>query len=512
MFYFIFVIIVFILIFIMREDKRKADKFLIVSLAAFMLDIAAMILYTSKDVYYYNVLNHYFSFPESVWRVMMYSSIPRSFLIRGMNFFSLMYMYFSFRFAQTFMSDFYKNSRDYAKRILLVVFAIMFVIFDPGIDTRLYMIFCGKYLTPVQIEQLSGIVIICSRIICIGIVIYGMIKVFISNLRVSKMNFFKGYSMLECLCYLSVSIAYLFIFWFAPTVLVDVSKLSGYVNFRQVPLSQGNAFIYRIFPYYLFFASIFLLFVTINYIRLQRKWDDNKLEISRQIDASETTSKAFCHYLKNEILALQSGLEMLEVGDESKDSKKELMEECDYLYGRLDEIHRSTKMSELTLRRCSLPEPMDMITLHMASCLSTCSIEKSYAESLPDIMADASYFEQAIHNILSNAAEAMQSNDKSSNIIKIEIRSIDNSLQLSISDNGKGIAQRDLDKIFNPFVSSQSIKKHWGIGLSLTYKIISAHGGGISVSSVEKEGTTFVISMPAVGANISMGENTGWTR
>ena len=71
--------------------------------------------------------------------------------------------------------------------------------------------------------------------------------------------------------------------------------------------------------------------------------------ITRQIDAADTTSKAFCHYMKNEILALQSEIDLLEVGTDNMQMKQQILKDCGNLYDRLDEIHRSTKMSKRVL-------------------------------------------------------------------------------------------------------------------------------------------------------------------
>ena len=84
------------------------------------------------------------------------------------------------------------------------------------------------------------------------------------------------------------------------------------------------------------------------------------------------------------------------------------------------------------------------------------------------------------------------------NRIRIAMTPVDNRLQIEISDNGTGIPPRLIDQIFMPFVSSHSIKKHWGVGLSLTYKIIQAHGGSISVHSEEGHGSTFTIILPTL--------------
>ena len=220
--------------------------------------------------------------------------------------------------------------------------------------------------------------------------------------------------------------------------------------------------------------------------------------ITRQIDAADTTSKTFCHYMKNEILALQSEIDLLEVGTDNMQMKQQILKDCGNLYDRLDEIHRSTKMSKLVLERTDLSQLMDVIQLHMKAKMADCKVITEYRDSVPDVMVDSDYFEQAIHNIIVNALDAMRKEEKRDNILEFQIEAVNNWVQLSISDNGVGIPKENLNKIFTPFVSSQPIKQHWGIGLSLTYKIIEVHGGKIEVTSQEHSGTTFKILLPSI--------------
>ncbi len=67
---------------------------------------------------------------------------------------------------------------------------------------------------------------------------------------------------------------------------------------------------------------------------------------------------------------------------------------------------------------------------------------------------------------------------------------------ISVKDNGMGIPQKILDKIFQPFFTTKPTGQGTGLGLSLSYDIIRAHGGEIKVETKEGEGTTFIILLP----------------
>jgi signal transduction histidine kinase len=71
-----------------------------------------------------------------------------------------------------------------------------------------------------------------------------------------------------------------------------------------------------------------------------------------------------------------------------------------------------------------------------------------------------------------------------------------NSLIISVKDNGNGIPQKILDKIFQPFFTTKPTGQGTGLGLSLSYDIVKAHGGELKVETKEGEGSTFIIQIP----------------
>ena len=73
-----------------------------------------------------------------------------------------------------------------------------------------------------------------------------------------------------------------------------------------------------------------------------------------------------------------------------------------------------------------------------------------------------------------------------------------NQVSISVSDNGNGIPQKALDKIFQPFFTTKPTGQGTGLGLSLSYDIVKAHGGEIKVKTKESEGTEFIIQLPLV--------------
>jgi signal transduction histidine kinase len=68
--------------------------------------------------------------------------------------------------------------------------------------------------------------------------------------------------------------------------------------------------------------------------------------------------------------------------------------------------------------------------------------------------------------------------------------------EITVTDNGNGIPQKILDKIFQPFFTTKPTGKGTGLGLSLSYDIVKAHGGELKVETKVGEGSEFIIQLP----------------
>ena len=69
-------------------------------------------------------------------------------------------------------------------------------------------------------------------------------------------------------------------------------------------------------------------------------------------------------------------------------------------------------------------------------------------------------------------------------------------VEISVKDNGNGIPQKILDKIFQPFFTTKPTGQGTGLGLVLSYDIVKAHGGELKVETKEGEGSEFIIQLP----------------
>ena len=78
----------------------------------------------------------------------------------------------------------------------------------------------------------------------------------------------------------------------------------------------------------------------------------------------------------------------------------------------------------------------------------------------------------------------------------VSTKKSNDTVEVRIKDNGNGIPQNIVDKIFQPFFTTKPTGKGTGLGLSLAYDIVKAHGGDLKVENAEGAGAVLIINLP----------------
>jgi len=125
-------------------------------------------------------------------------------------------------------------------------------------------------------------------------------------------------------------------------------------------------------------------------------------------------------------------------------------------------------------------------------------ILKEYRPNLPLVSCKASEIQQVFFNILSNGAHAMMSWDKDIQpMFKLRISRQNKSVRIKLSDNGPGMKEDTRKRVFEPFFTTKTVGEGTGLGLAVSYFIITEnHHGSIEVHSKPAKGTTFIITLP----------------
>lgn len=208
------------------------------------------------------------------------------------------------------------------------------------------------------------------------------------------------------------------------------------------------------------------------------------------------------HDLKTPITAVKGYVEG--IMDGVADTPEKMDKYIRTIYNKANEMDRLinelTFYSKIDTNRI----PYTFSKIHVADYFEDCVEELSldleargidlayfnYLEEDTVIIADAEQLKRVINNIVSNSIKYM---NKPKGIINIRIKDVGDFIQVEIEDNGKGIAQKDLTKIFDRFyrtdTSRNSNKGGSGIGLSIVKKILEDHGGKVWANSKEGVGT-----------------------
>ncbi len=135
--------------------------------------------------------------------------------------------------------------------------------------------------------------------------------------------------------------------------------------------------------------------------------------------------------------------------------------------------------------------------------------ETDFDDSLPKINVVPQDIGRVILNLINNAFYAVNERNKNplgleyTPTVKVVTKKLNNTIEIIVSDNGNGIPDKIKDKIFQPFFTTKPTGQGTGLGLSLSYDIVKAHGGEIKVESPvadetgkESEGTQFIVKIP----------------
>lgn len=166
-------------------------------------------------------------------------------------------------------------------------------------------------------------------------------------------------------------------------------------------------------------------------------------------------------------------------------------------------LRNFSRMDEAELKPVDLHEGIESTLLILQHRLKATAerpeitIIRNYGK-LPEVECYGGQFNQVLMNILANAIDALEEKKDSCSQIKISTSVVDSHwVKIAIADNGTGIPAQIKSKIFNPFFTTKPVGKGTGLGMSISYQIITEkHGGKLECFSTPGIGTEFVIQIP----------------
>ncbi len=227
------------------------------------------------------------------------------------------------------------------------------------------------------------------------------------------------------------------------------------------------------------------------------------LNRSRILRSLRESADIIAHEIKNPLtnirLSVHELRELLHAEEKNKSAEDflSIIERNERRINRLiEDLLNATRFDTFRMKRLQLHEPLEeaLILADDRIKLKGILLEKNADQHLA-LKGDKEKLVIAILNILVNAVEAVEERKGQ---IQVEAFTSGKEHCLTITDNGQGIPQENMIRLFEPFFSSK--KRGTGLGLASAYNIIAGHGGSIRVTSKAGEGSTFIILLPAARA------------
>ena len=242
---------------------------------------------------------------------------------------------------------------------------------------------------------------------------------------------------------------------------------------------------------------------------LQLKETHEKLLHQDKMASLGKLSASVVHEINNPIAGILNLLMLLKrIIEEGSVKEKEIQQFNQYLnlmetetrrIGRIvSNLLAFSRQSKMRVRHVDLNRVIEK-TLFLNSNLlkiNGIKVEKDLAKDLPDIMGSEDQLQQVFMNLVSNAAEAMESSEEGVLRVETEHSLKNNGIVARVTDTGVGISKENLTALFEPFFTTKKKGKGVGLGLSVVYGIIEDHKGSINVESEVGRGTTFVVETP----------------
>src|SRR6185312_2382927 len=214
-----------------------------------------------------------------------------------------------------------------------------------------------------------------------------------------------------------------------------------------------------------------------------------------KLRSTATLLRTLAHEVRNPLTNINLSVEQLKPEMDSEDANIYLdiiARNCGRIDGLISELLDLSRPAEISLQKTRLQEIIDS-TLAAASdriALKNIRLELAYPERPAFVMADKEKLKIALLNILINAVEAVPAQ---SGIITIVIREeTPQHYKVWINDNGSGIPEENISRIFEPYFTSKT--NGFGLGLAATWNILQSHRAGVDVTSQLGEGTSFMLT------------------
>jgi len=245
--------------------------------------------------------------------------------------------------------------------------------------------------------------------------------------------------------------------------------------------------------------------------------DLSELIAAQRASAWQEVARRMAHEIKNPLTPIQLSAERIakrfaatvniengggqQINDLSsidevvEESTATILREVSSLKSMVDEFSRFARLPDAKLESGNLNEIVEQAVASYEGRFADISIESELGSGIPDTMVDAEQLKRVFVNLIENAIESFDNgSEKMRIVIKTRHDIARDLLVAEVADNGKGISQADLQKLFQPYFSTKG--RGTGLGLAIVRRIVSEHHGRINAVANQPGGAKFIIELP----------------
>jgi PAS domain S-box-containing protein len=223
---------------------------------------------------------------------------------------------------------------------------------------------------------------------------------------------------------------------------------------------------------------------------------------SGKLAALGELAAGIAHELNQPLTGIKGYAQELQSGalkaEESAMCLKEIVSNVDKMSTIIGYLRTFTRKSvenyEMTDVHHAIEESLKMLSRQFAS--RGITVERQFGKDVPSVYANSLQLEQVFINLATNARDAIESTGRGRGLITISTRDAGGFVEITFKDDGNGMTDKTKTKAFNPFFTTKEVGKGMGLGLSLSYGILSKLQGSIVVESELGKGAAFLIRIP----------------
>jgi two-component system nitrogen regulation sensor histidine kinase NtrY len=222
--------------------------------------------------------------------------------------------------------------------------------------------------------------------------------------------------------------------------------------------------------------------------------DSTQLMQAQKLAAWNEAARRIAHEIKNPLTPIQLSAERMAKkfgrGEPAiEEGCRTIVTEVSQLKRMVDEFSRFARMPAVHLRHAQLADILQQAASLYRDVKKGVSVSVDVAQDI-ELLMDPEQIRRAVGNLLKNAVEATEAGE-----IRVSARRAQHRVVIEVADPGRGVPDRDKDKLFLPYFSTKG--RGTGLGLAIVHRIVRDHDGQISVHDNHPKGTRFEIELPA---------------